>query len=233
MEAQNKTYCVYIHTNKQNGKVYIGQTKFGDDPNKRWRDGEGYKGCALFENAIKKYGWDGFNHDIIASELTMDEANYIEESLIQQFDSTNSENGYNIRPGGENYEWADISKLKMAKSLRNTIREKHKEISEDKLQDRFNANDPSVRKCTRCGVLFEIKYVKPEERKSMGRKYNKQLPRICSDCRNDDNNKPKSVVKTCVDCGIEFICSVYASNATRCKECRLIHKKQQRITCSQ
>lgn len=228
MEAQNKTYCVYMHINQKNGKVYIGQTKFGDNPNKRWRNGEGYKMSVVFYRAIQKYGWDSFDHQIIASELTQDEANYLEEQLIQQFDSTNFIKGYNIQSGGENCEWSEISKLKMAKSLRNTVREKHKAISEDKLQSRFNLNDPSVRKCIRCGLLFEVKYTKPEERKSMEGKYNKHLPRICPDCRNDDHNKPKNVVKTCVDCGVEFICSVHASSAIRCEECRLTHKKQQK-----
>lgn len=222
MEAQNETYCVYIHTNKQNGKVYVGQTKFGDNPNKRWRNGEGYVMSVVFYQAIKKYGWDGFEHKIIKSGLTQDEANYLEESLIQQFDSTNFSNGYNIKPGGENYEWSDMAKLKMVKSLRETIREKHKIDSEENLKERFNKDDPTVKKCTRCGVLFEIKYSNKrlDGKRSMRQNHNKNLPRICPDCRNDDNNKPKNVIKICVDCGIEFCCSVFASNKIRCDECQ-------------
>lgn len=232
METQNKTYCVYIHINKQNRKVYIGQTKFGDNPNKRWRNGEGYIMSVVFYQAIKKYGWDGFEHKVIASGLTQDEANHLEESLIQQFDSTNFANGYNIKSGGENYEWSDIAKLKMVKSLRETIRERHRVDSEENLRERFNQNDPAVRECTRCGVLFEIKHghKRLDEKRNMGQNRNKNLPRICPDCRNDDNNKPNNVIKTCIDCGTEFICSVFATMKVRCDECQNIINKKRRST---
>ena len=51
--------CIYMHKNKINGKVYIGQT-IQDDPNKRWKNGHNYKTCTFFAHAIKKYGWNNF-----------------------------------------------------------------------------------------------------------------------------------------------------------------------------
>ena len=48
MEIYNGTYCVYVHINKINNKKYIGQTKYGDDPNKRWRNGLGYEDSTYF-----------------------------------------------------------------------------------------------------------------------------------------------------------------------------------------
>jgi predicted GIY-YIG superfamily endonuclease len=50
---ENK-YTIYMHKNKINGKIYIGQTR--TSVNDRWQDGKGYKGCTLFDRAINKYG---------------------------------------------------------------------------------------------------------------------------------------------------------------------------------
>lgn len=94
-----KTYTVYIHKNKINGKVYIGQTR--TPVHKRWQDGKGYKGCILFERAINKYGWDNFEHIIFADNLTKEESSQMEKDLIAQYDSTNPQKGYNISVGGD------------------------------------------------------------------------------------------------------------------------------------
>ena len=58
-----KVWCIYMHTNKINGKKYIGQTF--QNIEYRWRqDGSGYKGQPFY-NAIEKYGWDNFEHKIL------------------------------------------------------------------------------------------------------------------------------------------------------------------------
>ena len=100
MEERNeRKYCVYMHRNKINNKVYIGQT--GTSVEDRWQNGKGYKGCTLFERAIKKYGWDNFEHIILEDNLTRDEIGQAENNFIALYDSTNPEKGYNISTGGE------------------------------------------------------------------------------------------------------------------------------------
>lgn len=95
---ENK-YTVYMHKNKINGKVYIGQTS--TSVNHRWQEGKGYKGCTLFERAINKYGWDNFEHIIIADNLTQDVSSQMEKDLIALYDSRNPQKGYNISAGGD------------------------------------------------------------------------------------------------------------------------------------
>ena len=62
METRAGTNCVYAHINMINGKMYIGQTIHGNNPNKRWSNGNGYKHCPHFWSAICKYGWENFEH---------------------------------------------------------------------------------------------------------------------------------------------------------------------------
>lgn len=98
MQIHNGTYCVYIHT-FPNGKVYVGIT--GDPPHRRWKsDGYGYHSQRLIYNAIKKYGWDNIEHEIVASNLTKEEACNFEMLLIRAFNSTDHRFGYNIDNGG-------------------------------------------------------------------------------------------------------------------------------------
>lgn len=98
---KEKTYCVYMHTNKLNGKKYIGQTR--QPLNQRWREGKGYKRAnSHFFNAIQKYGWGNFKHEVLAEGLTCDEANELEIKFIAEYNTTNKEYGYNAEIGGKN-----------------------------------------------------------------------------------------------------------------------------------
>lgn len=95
-------YKVYMHINRINQKKYIGQTK--QSLSRRFRtNGEGYLHCTAFYNAIQKYGWDNFDHILIQDGLTAEEANNLEKQLIEQYQTTNQNYGYNISFGGEQF----------------------------------------------------------------------------------------------------------------------------------
>ena len=91
-------YTVYKHTTPS-GKVYIGITK--KKPEYRWKNGNGYKDNAHFDNAIKKYGWENIEHEIVENGLTKQQACDLEIQLIAKYDATDPRNGYNISTGGE------------------------------------------------------------------------------------------------------------------------------------
>ena len=92
-------YSVYQHKNKINEKSYIGITK--RKPEERWgTNGENYKSTPHFYAAIKKYGWDNFEHIILFRNLTKEEACEKEKELIKELDTQNREKGYNILEDG-------------------------------------------------------------------------------------------------------------------------------------
>lgn len=91
-------YCVYIHRLKDDGRVYIGQTC---NLANRWcGKGTRYEKCPRFGNAIKKYGWDNFTHEILLDSLSKEEADVYEDYLIEQYRANQKGFGFNIRGGG-------------------------------------------------------------------------------------------------------------------------------------
>lgn len=97
-------YCVYMHKNKINGKIYIGIT---NDPKRRWKNGgieykphDGRITERPFWNAICKYGFDNFEHIIIENNLTKEEAFEKEKYYISKYKSRERNIGYNIACGG-------------------------------------------------------------------------------------------------------------------------------------
>ena len=108
-------YYVYMHTSPS-GKKYIGITQ---NYNKRWRNGLGYYKNKYFYNAIQKYGWDNFKHEILFDKLTKEEAEQKEIELIAYYKSNQKEFGYNHAQGGlvnRGYKLSKETRLKLSKS---------------------------------------------------------------------------------------------------------------------
>lgn len=145
--TKNNTWCVYKHTNKINGKIYIGITIYGENPNTRWANGLGYRNNKYFINAIEKYNWDNFTHEILFNNLTKDEACEKEIKLIALYDATNREKGYNISIGGS----APMCGRKHTKEAIKKIRKNHKskKVNQYDLDGNFIKSYYSVNEASR------------------------------------------------------------------------------------
>lgn len=119
---REKSFCVYIHENIANGKVYVGATS--QPPQNRFRKSgkgyfTGYGHPTAFQAAIEACGWDGFNHIIVAEGLSEERAAIAERGLIALFSANDPAHGYNMTEGGKGlsgYECSDD--LRKARSER-------------------------------------------------------------------------------------------------------------------
>lgn len=126
--VEDKKYCVYMHKNKTNGKVYIGITC--QKPHNRWKEGRGYKNT-IFAKAIKKYGWDGFEHIILYDKISKEDATQKEIELIKKYNSKDINFGYNMTDGGEatfGFKHSEESIKKMSESTRLTNQKNSKRV---------------------------------------------------------------------------------------------------------
>ena len=88
---------IYIHKNKENGHIYVGQSI--QDPKRRFRKTESnynsYKTCPAMYAALVKYGWESFDTETICWSDNQENLNWLEEYFIKYFHSADGKNGYN------------------------------------------------------------------------------------------------------------------------------------------
>lgn len=140
----NEVYAeIYAIINKKNGKVYIGQAaitvsvrnlKWG--AHGRWLShireamGEGKDHCVILNQAIRKYGVDGFEVKILC-EATKDNVDELEMKYIEEYNSM-VPNGYNLKSGGANGKDSDETRTKKSESRKGL-----KHTDETKVSIRF------------------------------------------------------------------------------------------------
>lgn len=92
-------YSVYLHISPSK-KVYVGITSY--PVTTRWCGKEkAYSNNPYFVFAIRKYGWDSFEHKVIFKDLTKLDAKLIEIDLIYYYKKIGK--CYNITDGGEGH----------------------------------------------------------------------------------------------------------------------------------
>ncbi len=146
-------YTVYKLTDPD-GKVYIGVT--GKTVEERWNKGRGYSRGTPIREAIRKYGWESFQHEILCEKLTRDGAEKLEKAFITYYDSSDPEKGYNRFLGGlgKGAHMSEVTK-RLSSAAKNRLYDEHPEIKEKirKTVKNAFASDPSYRERISKGVL--------------------------------------------------------------------------------
>lgn len=138
-KKKDNKYVVYLHTLKSDGRKYVGITY--QKPEKRWSKGYGYYGQKHFYNAIKKYGWDSFKHEIVFENLTEEQACNKEIALIKLFQTQNPKYGFNHTNGGEHATLNVEIREKLSKA--NIVWD----IDKDILYDLYLVQNKTIKEC--------------------------------------------------------------------------------------
>lgn len=107
--VKEKTYLIYKLTSPS-GKSYIGQTCRIE---KRLLAHKTVSQCSAISAAIKKYGLEKFNIEILETELDLDKANILEAEYIKN-NNTLFPNGYNLKEGGNNSKPSVFTRKRMS-----------------------------------------------------------------------------------------------------------------------
>ena len=99
---KTRRFTLYCHTNRVNGKHYIGQTI--DTMEERWKEhlyaAKVRQGSPALGAAIRKYGADAFDHQVLEVVSTKADANEAEARWVKQL-NCRVPYGYNITAGGD------------------------------------------------------------------------------------------------------------------------------------
>ena len=155
MKGEYSMGIIYCYTNKINNKKYIGQTINPKDRFTKHKSAinnvSDNEYNTPLHRAMRKYGYENFDYEILSEAKTIEELNKLEIYYIEKL-NTSIPNGYNIEKGGRNCSRPHTleSKEKMMKAhaslteeeiieLREAYarRESPKKIYEEKYQDKM------------------------------------------------------------------------------------------------
>ena len=125
----HKMANVYIYkiTNTVNGKLYIGQTCDMKMRMRHYRSASNVKPKhrTAITDAMYKYGFDAFTFEVIDTGKNEEEGNELEMQYIAEYDTFDTDLGYNSSPGGDgrrrgsktNFRHTTEEKLKRSKAI--------------------------------------------------------------------------------------------------------------------
>jgi len=116
------TFFVYKHTNKINGKAYIGWTSLTLEKRFKTHLSQAKSGsCYAFHRALRKYNIDNWLSETLGEYFSKAEAKKAEIDLIKEHGTFVTENGYNMTKGGD----GSVDHIKTFETLKNNRGDKH------------------------------------------------------------------------------------------------------------
>lgn len=147
----NHFNCIYMYTNKINGKRYVGQTK---DFNRRHKEHiMNSRNKTPIDNAFNKYGEENFEISILKENInTQCLMNFWECYYIEKYNTlSNNKYGYNLSNGGSNgnvfsgksddelTEWKNkISESNKGKTASDETKQKMSRIQKERFENKEN-----------------------------------------------------------------------------------------------
>lgn len=187
-------YKVYCHTLKSDGRQYYGITC--QSILNRWRcNGNGYKTSLHFYRAIKKYGWNAFEHELIIDGLSKTNAEKMEIFLINEHKTYDDTKGFNIAKGGRSnsgFHQTEETRKRISEKMKGKETwNKGKHLSEDHKQKISKANKGKNR-LTKEQVMKNAKMLwKPVRNIDTDTTYKNVLEAIAM------NNNNKHIIDVC------------------------------------
>lgn len=172
-------FTIYCHTNRVNGKRYVGQTRKTMEI--RWRRHltDARAGAQwVFQRAIRKYGPEAFDHDVLEECLTLEAANAAEQRWIAHFNSTDPALGYNTDAGGNVRNTHPDSRAKLSASSRAwraSLTEEQKRAIAERHSEAMKARLMSMSDEERRSIMSAAMSISTEARRLAQQRYTESL----------------------------------------------------------
>ena len=171
---------VYKITNKQNGKLYIGQTKmelyrrFGS----HLREAKYGGSTSIIHNAIRKYGKDAFEIELLQECQSFEELDEAERRWIAEL-NTIAPNGYNIEVGGCR------NRAPMSEATRAKLRQRRSPETIEKIRHAARNRSPEWRR----RLSESRKHLKPTPKQLAALAAGAKLRHVAGTTTGEDNGR--------------------------------------------
>lgn len=139
--------AIYKIENLINHKVYIGKTSRQVDIrwNEHIRESLHEQDNIPIHNAIRKYGLENFNFQVLEDNILEDELNKKEKEYIEKYNSLSHDNGYNVTTGGDGGRTSSKLTEIQAEEIIQMLQDKNNLLSLNDIGEKYGISGSVVR----------------------------------------------------------------------------------------